>query len=390
VKKAFLLIIVLICSAGISNAQPKTTEDEIAQLVYAFLDKWNIAGASIAINQNGKTLILKGFGYADKEHDITVDASNLYRIASISKMLTAVTVLKLKEAGKLDLEAKVFGTTGILNSPEYAAIKDKRILQISVRNLMQHTGGWDREKSGDPMFNQQIPTVLKIPPPADEKSIIRYMLSQSLDFSPGTKYSYSNFGYNILGRVIEKVTAMPYEAAVKEYVLNPLGIFEMCLGKNLEKNHHEKEVKYYDSMVVNSCYGDSLKVNRAYGGFNLQAMDAHGGWIASAQDLIRFLEAIDGRPEVPDLLNGSSLYLLKKPSEVCDNYGLGCHINDKDNMWHTGSLYGSSSIAANLSGGVSCVILLNGNPLSSAYFKELDRLMWQIVDKLSIENRFLN
>ena len=96
-----------------------------------------------------------------------------------------------------------------LEEPKKGAKFDRRWREVTIHQLLQHTGGWDRDKSFDPMFhNNQICEELKIPSPALQKDIIRYMVRQPLDFNPGERYAYSNFGYCLLGRVIEKVTGM--------------------------------------------------------------------------------------------------------------------------------------------------------------------------------------
>ena len=111
---------------------------------------------------------------------------------------------------------------------------DDRWKKVTILHLLQHRGGWDRDKSFDPMFRS--PTIceeLKVEPPADPDAIIRYMLRQPLDFDPGERYAYSNFGYCLLGRVIEKVSGSGYEDYVKKEVLAPLGVKRMRLGKTL-------------------------------------------------------------------------------------------------------------------------------------------------------------
>ena len=116
-----------------------------------------------------------------------------------------------------------FGDYGIQH-PEPAEI-DPRLMQITVRHCLQHTGGWDRSKSGDPMGSRSIRTVarsLGIQPPVKPEQIIRHMMGKSLDFDPGTAHAYSNFGYCILGRVIEKVSGKKYGRFVLNDVLEPL------------------------------------------------------------------------------------------------------------------------------------------------------------------------
>ena len=158
-------------------------------------------------------------------------ADSLFRIASISKSFTAVAVLKLVEEGKLSLDAKAFPLLGIQPAVQSFVDPEPRLRQITVRQLLQHTGGWDRDQSFDPMFrSERIARANLTPPPASSVAVIRYMLSRQLDFDPGARHAYSNFGYCVLGRLIEKVTGQKYEAYVREKILAPIGIAVRIIG----------------------------------------------------------------------------------------------------------------------------------------------------------------
>src|SRR5207302_1075124 len=123
---------------------------------------------------------------------------------------------------------------------------DERWKDVTISHLLHHRGGWDRDKSFDPMFHSgPIVRELKIDPPAGADAVVRYMLRRPLDFTPGARYVYCNFGYCLLGRVIEKVTGERYEDYVKKEVLAPLGIGRMRQGRTLLKDRAPDEVKYY-------------------------------------------------------------------------------------------------------------------------------------------------
>ena len=117
------------------------------------------------------------------------------------------------------------------------------------------------------------------------------MLREPLQFEPGTKYAYSNFGYCLLGRVIEKVPASAYDEYVQHEVLAPLGIKDMHIGHTLLKDRRPNEVHYYSQAAWRRRSSVRTSASRSpwpYGGWYLEAMDSHGGWIASAADLVRF------------------------------------------------------------------------------------------------------
>ena len=164
-----------------------------------------------------------------------------FRLASVSKPVTSLAILRLLQDKKLSLNDKVFGPGGILqsmsdNPKQCCPIKDNRILDVTVYHLLTHTGGWDRDldvTNADPMFqSSQVASTLGIPGPSDCEDVIFYMFGQTLQHVPGAVYAYSNFGYCILGRVIEKITGLQYEEAVRQVLLDPAGVSrdEMYIG----------------------------------------------------------------------------------------------------------------------------------------------------------------
>src|SRR5260370_23744350 len=131
----------------------------------------------------------------------------------------------------------------------------------------------------------RIVKAMGVAAPADQRAIIRYMMGLPLDFDPGKRYAYSNFGYCLLGRVIEKASGQSYEDYVRKEVLAPLGIHRMRLGKTLPAGRAKGEVIYYDEKnrtgpsVFSKRRGQQVAL--PYGAWNLEAMDSHGGWLAS-------------------------------------------------------------------------------------------------------------
>src|SRR6059036_2691362 len=214
--------------------------------IQQFMQARNIPGGALAVVKDGRLAYTRGYGWADRENKVPVKPTSLFRIASISKPFTAVAVLKLVEEQKLKLHARVWD---LLNLPSLVPAEknaDERWKQITVCHLLQHTGGWDRDKSFDPMFrSREIAMSFGLPSPAAPRAIIRYMLGQPLDFDPGTRYAYSNFGYCVLGRVIEQITGTSYQKFVQEKVLAPIGIRLMRIGASLADKRAVGEVRYY-------------------------------------------------------------------------------------------------------------------------------------------------
>ncbi len=115
------------------------------------LHEWNLPGGSLAVSHNGHILLMRGYGFANKETNAPVTPRTRFRLGSLAKPITAVAVLTLIEEGRLGLDDKILPLLGEL-SPAPAAIRDPRIYNITVRHLLQHSGGFDRKTSGDPVF----------------------------------------------------------------------------------------------------------------------------------------------------------------------------------------------------------------------------------------------
>lgn len=362
----------------------------------------NVPGAAVAVVKDGRLVFAHGYGLADKENNQLVQPESLFRIASISKPITAVAVLKLVEEGKLDLDAKVFCAPGgscllaHLQPPLGLIVSDQRLYNITVRMLLQHSGGWDRNRSGDPMFRPittQAARAVGVPEPPSCETIIRYMLGQRLDFNPGTSYAYSNFGYCVLGRVIEKVTGQSYEEYVKENILKPMGITRMRIGRTKLEERAEGEVKYYDyqNRVVESVFPGQGMVPAPYGAWYHEALDSHGGWIASAIDLLRFVTAVDGR-RPPAFLKPETVQLMVSRPDLSYWagrsfwYGMGWlvrPVSNDANWWHDGALTWSTyALLVRTYHGLGWAVLFNTWP-SQAFGDEVDRGLWRAANEVT-------
>jgi N-acyl-D-amino-acid deacylase len=303
----------------------------------------------------------RGYGCADIGSKSQVEPISLFRIASISKPITAVAILQLVEQGKLNFDDKVFEILKYEPHLEEGATFDGRHAAITIRHLLEHRGGWDRDISFDGMFRSaQFAAALNVAAPAGHEEIIRCMLGQKLDFDPGERFAYSNYGYCLLGRVVEVKTGMPYERYVQVNVLKPIGIRSMCIGKTRLAGRAEDEVHYYHLRRGLSVFAEDLgqRVPWPYGGWHHESMDSHGAWIGSAVDLARFAVAFDD-PSKCKLLKPESLQEMHarppglagfdkegKPKDVFYSLGWSNRVigDDKTSHWHTGSLPGTAAI----------------------------------------------
>jgi len=365
-------------------------------LMIALMRKWDVPGGALAVARHGKLVLVRGYGFANKERRAPVETTSLFRLASLSKTVTAVSMLQLVQEGRLKLDDKVVPILGD-QGPRPDRITDARVHDITVRHLLQHSGGFNRARSGDVMFLPGAAEAAKRqrgPLPPDCPTILRDTLERRLDFAPGERFAYSNVGYCILGRIVERVTGATYEAHVRARVLVPAGASGMRIGRTLEPAEHE--VTYYDfeSKKRRAMPGLGLKVApRPYGEFAVETMDSFGGWIGSPVDYLRFILAIDGRRS-PPLLDWATLAQMntasRVPQEVAaadeasakrSEYGLGIYIHRRRdggvNLWHTGSLPGTSAIAVRTDDGFAWVAVFNGRPEGrNKWRSEIDRGLW--------------
>jgi N-acyl-D-amino-acid deacylase len=392
---AFLALFAFLCTAQQQQQQARVTgppSPRLApfdELMQTLLRKYKVEGGALAVTQNGRLVLAHGYGLADRDNNVPVKPDSLFRIASLSKPFTAVAILKLVEQGKLTLDTKAFGLLNLGNP------SDARINRITIRHLLLHAGGWDRDKSFDPMFIPlRAANAVGAKPPATCEAVIRYMLTQPLDFDPGARSAYSNFGYCVLGRVIEKVTGQTYEEYVRTEVLAPIGITRMRTGHSLLEQRATGEVMFYDiegAQPVRSVFPGRGPVPRPYGGFHLEAMDSHGGWIASAIDLVRFLTHIDGTVKPSPLQPDTVARMIARPDpriapERDSWYAYGWQVRKvgKDaNWWHNGSLDGTTTLMVRTSEGMCWAALFNGSPRQQDKMAEdLDAGLWAAAERV--------
>ena len=327
-------------------------------------------GAQVAVGRHGKLVFNRGYGWADKAAGDVVQPDSLFRIASVTKPLTATAVFELVDKGLLTLDDRV------CDRLDLKPTADERWQRITVRQLLQHTGGWDRDKSGDPMFwAARIAKAERIPSPPRQWDIIRYMLTQPLDFEPGSKSVYSNFGFCLLGRVIEKVSGQSYEAYVQEHVLAPVGVSDMRLGQTRLTARAPREVRYYtDPGSGPSVFPPVGKqVPWQYGGWCIEDMDSHGGWLASAGDLVKFAMAFDDAAHSPLLTAGSIGEMFGPPPGSVGHDAAGKRlgryyacgwcivvVGERGlNTWHNGALDGTSTLLVRRFDGLDWAVLFN-------------------------------
>lgn len=358
------------------TGEPSPALASIDRFMTAFMQTWSIPGGQCAVAKDGRLVYARGFGTVDQAmpgapSPPVVSPAAQFRIASSSKPITAVAVMRLVEQRRLGLEDRAFDILDDLTPPP-GATPDPRLRGITVRQLLEHSGGFDSTVT-DPQFEylRSAADAFRHPRPATHVDIIRYTMGQLLAFTPGTKHVYSNFGYNVLGRVIERRTKLPYGNAVRQLVLQPAGVKRMALmTRTSPQARLPDEVFYVDASAALPSwpiYDDDLAIRPfAYGAFDGSVMDAHGGWIANAIDLTRVLNAVGGSAGTQLLTPPTVATMLARPDlpqwQGKDyDYALGWGVTPgKVEMSHNGALtYGTYSTIARFPGEITFAMLFN-------------------------------
>ena len=301
---------------------------------------------SVAVVYDGQ--VIHSYAASSRKSSRAVDEQTSFRIASISKILTAVTVLKLVEQGQLELDEPIVGRVadniGLM-------LADSRARDISVKQLLAHTSG--------------ISNFLKIFFDAgayDQMGMLSETLGQTLSTEPGSAYKYSNVNYVLLGKAIELVTGLSYHDAVEQLVLAPLGLQSFRLVGTYE-------------------FGPSDALHAVSGGRTyMEQLGAAGAWVATAIDVAKMVDSINADSPTLHILNADLMKLMKapatpKPVTPIWDYGLGLRLFVSGEWGHSGSIENVHSMAVHRPDGLVVAVLVNGSKP-----KETDDLIGAIND----------
>lgn len=354
--KRYLPILSLAC---LSFGSPRQADiPSVDDAVARFMRDFNVPGMSIAVTRNDSLIYVKSYGQMSPTDNTPVTNASLFRLASVSKQLTSVGIMKLLEAGKLTLDTKVFGPGSIFGN-EYPARQLPGMSDITIGELLHHTtNGWPND-GNDPMFQHNE---------YNHTRLIDWALNAYPALNGRGTYAYSNFGYCLLGRVIEKISGKPYDRFIREEVLKPCGISDMVIGGNTLSERRPGEVTYFGQ-------GGEYPYN-----MNVTRMDSHGGWIATATDLARFLVRVDGFPGKADILRPATLSTMTTPSTGNPQYACGWCVNKYNNWWHQGSLPGTTTEIIRGSNGFCWVMLCNTRTNTGDIAGAMDQLLWPAVN----------
>ena len=374
------------------SAQPELhAMDSIMQ---RYLKRWEIHGAQLAISRHDSLLYARGFGYADKDRKIPMEPSYIMRMASVSKLITATGIMKLRDMGKIRLSDKVFGPKGILNDTFYVnSIRDKRYFDITVEQLLRHN------YAGDAIFSTRyIMQQNHLTTPPDHRTLLRIVLRRHLGYTPGTAQRYCNIGYTLLSLIIEKRTGMSYENFMQRYVLYPAGCYDFHIAGNYLKDRRPNETVYYmhsSSVPVPEFNNSGRMVVRCYGENDITTALGAGAWVASAAELCRLVASIDGDRIVPDVISPQAVKLMTQ--EMPDHqFSLGWNFTPRNRPWiRTGSLVGTSALVLRYPDGECWVFITNtstwkGHKFSQDTMALFEKLRKRFGSKMPKRNMFIN
>jgi CubicO group peptidase (beta-lactamase class C family) len=334
------------------------------QYTGAFQQQYHVPAMSFAISKDGRFVFDRAGGMADRQHMMQAQQDTIFRIADVSKPITAVAIFSLIQAGKLNLNDKVFGPAGILGTKYGQTPYKPYVTDVTVDHLLAHTaGGWAADDS-DPMFHNNGWDQAKL--------IASTIENMPLTSPPGTHWAYSNFGYCVLGRVIEQVTGQPYDAYVQANILAPCGITGMQIGRNSQRDRASNEVVY-----IGQYSEDPYKVN-------VSRMDSTAGWLASSTQLVQFLNHVAGAPGIPALLKPEAIRTMTTPAVAAPPGNVRCArgwMVANDGTWfHSGSLPGSTSLMVHNPDGSCSAALCNTRTEPHG---EMDDALYQTMSNLT-------
>lgn len=293
--KSLALLLLIFITANSSFAQQTATQ--IDELMKKYYDYGQFNGA-ILVAEKGKVVYAKGLGLANMEWSMPNQPDTKFRIGSITKQFTATLILQLVEEGKLKLDGKI---TDYLT--DYRKDTGDR---VTIHHLLNHTSGIPSYTSR-PDFRTAI-----MRNPYKITDFVKQLTSGDLEFEPGSKFSYNNSGYVLLGAIIEKVTGKSYETVLTERILKPLGMTNS--GYDSTSPLLPKRASGYEkrpSGYVNAPY---LDMSLPY---------AAGSIYSTVEDLYKWDQALhEGK-----ILSAESRKLMFTPG--LSNYGYGIRITDE-------------------------------------------------------------
>lgn len=329
---------------------PQSADSLFEPILRDFMKQQGIGAAALAIMKDDRVVYELAMGWKDDERTISLPDDVMMRIASLTKPITAAAIRKLADSRRLGLDDRVFDVTGdgtgLLKIQPFPQLGDPRIADITVRHLLGHRGGWDRDSTSDFALKHEIPIAraLSMPSPPGPRNTMRYVLGRPLQFDPDSRKAYSNLGYLVLGLLIEEVSGQDYMTYVHENILAPLGVApgDLIQGRTFPADRDPRE-PWYDPAGLshpNAFDPSGPRVPTPDGGWDHESTLAFAGLVASPPAILRFLAGYE--------VSGDDLGTRRRGREGTDWW-----------RYHTGRLDGVEAVAFQRGNGFGFVVLLN-------------------------------
>jgi CubicO group peptidase (beta-lactamase class C family) len=348
-KHKIILALLLLVFHGVSIAQssqvlPASKADNIDAEVAAWMAKYKAPALSVAIVKDNKMMWSKGYGLADVEKRLAARSDTVYRLASITKSITAIAVMQLVERGKIDLDAPI---------QKYCSAYPKKQWEITPRQLLVHFAGVRHNKDAETVSTKHYSGITES---------INAFKDDPLLFEPETKYSYSTPGYVLLGCAIESASGVSYPDYLKENIFKPAGMTQTGLDDSL-------------AIIPNRAAGYRTAL---FG--KIQNAPAHdtsikipaGGLVSTVEDMARFAIAVNSS----QLVKAETLEKMWTKPKTRDgkesNYAFGFLVGEKEGqkrVFNDGSQAGTRTFLFVLPKENFAVILMTN--LEKAWCEEL-------------------
>lgn len=314
------LIAVMVVSAALARMGiPPLWGPSVHRAVTAEMARLKIPGLSVAVAANGKLRWSTGYGLADVENQVAARPDTIYRWASISKPVTAVAVMQLAEQGKIDLDAPI---------QTYLPTFPTKPWPITPRQLLAHLGGIRHYKGDERDSTRRY---------ARFRDAFEVFQNNPLVCEPGTKHSYSTYGYNLLGGIVEDAAGEPFIGYLRDHIFRPAGM------THVRADAVEALIPHRARGYVKSSSGE-LKNSRLA---NLSNKTPGGGLCGTADDAVRFALALQSG-KLLSRATRESLWTRQKTRDGRSiDYGLGWCLskrNGRREVWHSGHTTQSSTL----------------------------------------------
>lgn len=289
----FLIYISFVCIFSISY--PQNYREELNNFLYEYKINKDIPSISAGVSIDGKITWLNAIGISDIENNVPAKTNTLYRIASISKSITAVAIMQLVEQNKINLDE---------DARKYLPYFPPKKWKFTVRQILNHTAGIRNYRYGEFHSTQSFKSI---------KDAIRVVMDDSLQYEPGTKYLYTTLGYNLLAGIIETVSGLTFDEYLSKNIFQPAGMINTYL-------------EFQPKIIFNKARGYNKNNFRKFENAQLADLSIKfpgGGMISTAEDLLKFAQNLLNAK----LIKSSSLDSMLVPTITKNrdtiNYGLG-------------------------------------------------------------------